>query len=453
MIHKFEQDGTYVVIDVNSGSVHAVDKLTYEILDNVNAPLSKTCPENVFKALSHIDKEEISEAYNEIFELYSDDLLFSSEEKIDTELIKSAETPVKALCLHVSHDCNLRCKYCFAQTGDFGTVRSLMNVETAKKAIDFVILKSDKRKNIEIDFFGGEPLMAFDVVKSTVEYAKEQGEKHDKVFRFTVTTNGVLLSDDVIDFINKEMSNAVLSLDGRREVNDYMRPTISGAGSYDIIVPKFKKLVDKRDKNKDYYVRGTYTGKNLDFMNDVLDIYKSGFDQISVEPVSAPEGAGYEITKADLPKIHAEYKKLAREMVKLSQKGEGFNFFHFNVDLNQGPCVIKRLRGCGAGCEYVAVTPEGDIYPCHQFVGVDGFKMGNINDGTFDKEKASDFAGVSVYTREKCRDCWAKFYCSGGCSAANYFSNNDINDSYDIGCDLERMRLECALYMNVLKNV
>ena len=451
MIHQFTLGGRHILIDVASGSVHSVDALTYDLCAQLTPPLAETCPQAALQALEgKYPAQELQEAYGELLALYKEDLLFAQEDAIPASLIKPDDIPVKALCLHVSHDCNLRCQYCFAQTGDFGTVRSLMNAETAKRAIDFVIARSKHRHNIEVDFFGGEPLMAFDVVKETVEYAKAQGQKHDKNFRFTMTTNGLLLNDEVIEYLNREMSNVVLSLDGRKEINDEMRKTIGGTGSYDVILPKMRQLVQGRDKNKDYYVRGTYTGKNLDFTQDVLDIYRQGFDQISVEPVSAPDGCGYEIRPQDLPTIRAEYHKLAQQMLELEQKGEGFNFFHFNVDLEQGPCVIKRMRGCGAGCEYVAVTPEGDIYPCHQFVGNEAYHMGNINQGTFSREHVHEFAHVSVYTREKCKDCWAKFYCSGGCSAANFHANGDINQCYEIGCELERMRLECALYRAVM---
>jgi len=447
-IHCFEHSGVRLALDIASGAVHILDDLSHALCRRLEAPLGELCPPHLLDELSaEHTPDAIAEAYGELYTLWQEGLLFSEDLDIPVEAIKPQNTPVKALCLHVSHDCNLRCKYCFAQTGDFGTKRSLMEPETARAAIDFVIRSAKGRRNIEIDFFGGEPLMAWETVKDTVEYANVQGALHDKVFRFTVTTNGVLLSDGVIDYINTNMSNAVLSVDGRRDVNDAMRPTVSGAGSYDVIMPRFKKLVDGRDLDKDYYMRGTFTAQNLDFAADVLDLYAQGYDQISVEPVSAPEGAGFELRPEHLPAIEAEYWKLAEAMLALEAKGESLNFFHFNVDLEQGPCVIKRLRGCGAGCEYVAVTPEGDIYPCHQFVGNETFKMGNILAGTFDKTRAAQFAAVSVYTRPACRDCWARFYCSGGCSAANYFTHGDINISYEMGCALEKMRLECALYL------
>jgi len=450
MIHRFCHNDIYVVLDIASGAVHSMDKLGYTLSGMLTRPMQEECPADVLASLEgEYPRQDILETYAELYSLYQDGILYSEDVPLPASLIKPKNTPVKALCLHVSHDCNLRCKYCFAQTGDFGTVRSLMPADVAKKAIDFVIAESDQRRNIEIDFFGGEPLMAWDTVKETVEYANRRAQEADKFFRFTVTTNGMLLSDDIIAYINENMSNAVLSIDGRKEVNDEMRCTTSGHGSYDIIMPRFEKLVKQRDPEKDYYMRGTYTAKNLDFTKDVMDIYSHGFDQISIEPVSAPEGCGYELTEAHLPQIRAEYWKLAEKMLELEEKGEFLNFFHFNVDLEQGPCIIKRLRGCGAGCEYVAITPEGDIYPCHQFVGNAQYKMGNIVDGTFDREKTQEFASVNVYTRPQCRDCWARFYCSGGCSAANFHAHGDINQCYELGCELEKMRLECALYLAV----
>lgn len=455
MIHLFKHNGTYIALDIASGAVHALDPLSYAICAKLTPPLHAVCPAGLVEALQkempEVPAEEIEEAYGELYELHQEGLLFSEEEIYPIEVVKPEHSPIKALCLHVSHDCNLRCEYCFAQTGDFGTVRSLMHPDVARKAIDFVIESSGARRNIEIDFFGGEPLMAWDTVKETVEYANEQGKLHGKNFRFTITTNGVLLNQENMDYINENMSNVVLSLDGRKSVNDRMRKTVNGGGSYDVILPKYKKLIEAREGVKDYYVRGTYTSLNTDFTEDVLDIYRQGFEQISVEPVTAPSGCGYELKESDLPGIQAEYWNLAEKILELEDNGSFLNFFHFNVDLEQGPCVIKRLRGCGAGCEYVAITPEGDVYPCHQFVGMPQFCMGNITDDTFDKSIAAPFAGVSVYTRESCRNCWARYYCSGGCSAANFNANGDINKSYELGCELERMRLECAIYLAVLR--
>ena len=454
MIHQFNHSGIFVVLDVASGAVHSMDELAYNMCAMLKPPLESLCSQDIINEFKNkFSTEEIIEAYNELYQLYNEGLLFSEEETLPAELIKPHDTPVKALCLHVSHDCNLRCKYCFAQTGDFGTQkRSLMSSETAKKAIDFVIEKSGKRHNIEIDFFGGEPLMAWDAVIDTVEYAEKQGEINNKHFRFTITTNGILLNDEMIDYINQHMFNVVLSVDGRKDINDEMRPTVNGKGSYDIIMPKFKKLVDNRSKDKDYYIRGTYTAKNLDFTSDVMDIYNKGFDQISVEPVSAPPGCGYELNANDLPRLKEEYWRLAEKLLELDGKDEFLNFFHFNVDLEQGPCLIKRLRGCGAGLEYLAITPEGDIYPCHQFVGDERFKMGNIEDTTLDKNISQMFSGVSVYSRENCRDCWARYYCSGGCSAANSHANSDINKCDGLACEIERIRLECAIYLAVIRS-
>ncbi len=450
MIHQFEHNGTYIVLDIASGAVHTVDEIAYILCERLTPPLTDKYPQALLAALEErFLPSDLKETYEELFQLYTNGTLFSDDQPLPASLIKPKDTPIKALCLHVSHDCNLRCKYCFAETGDFGTTRSLMSADVAKAAIDFVIPRSQNRHNIEIDFFGGEPLMAWQTVKETVEYANEQAGLHQKQFHFTLTTNGMLLNNEIIDYINQNMDNIVLSLDGRKAVNDTMRITPNGSGSYNIILPKFKKLVESRSNNKDYYLRGTYTAKNLDFTADIMDIYANGFDQISIEPVVAESGCGYELKESDLPRIRKEYWNLAEKMLALDERDEFLNFFHFNVDLDQGPCIIKRLRGCGAGCEYLAVTPEGDIYPCHQFVGDQKFLMGNLMDGTFDKGKAAQFAGVSVYSREKCRDCWARFYCSGGCSASNYKANGDIDKSYELGCDLEKMRLEAAIYLAV----
>ena len=451
MIHRYQKKGLNFVLDVNSGAVHLLDDISYAVSGLLDENMGDTCPQSIVDALSDYTAEDVREAYNELYELKKAGQLFAQDDYIDVSRYIPVNAPVKALCLHVAHDCNLRCKYCFASTGDFGQGRKIMPPEIAKKAIDFVIARSGVRHNIEVDFFGGEPLMAWDTVTQTVDYARSLEEKHNKKFRFTITTNGLLLDEDKRKYINENMDNCVLSLDGRREVNDEFRKTVAGTGSYDTIVPKFKALVDERDPNLDYYARGTFTSHNLDFAEDVLSIADAGFDRLSVEPVTADPGCGYDLTEDDLPKIEAEYDRLTDIMLERKKEGKPFTFFHFMVDLDQGPCVVKRLRGCGAGYEYVAVTPDGDIYPCHQFVGKDEFKQGSVLDQSFNMDIAQKFAGMNIYSRPKCQKCWAKFYCSGGCSAANYNMNHDMNDSYDLGCEMERKRLECAIAMRAIR--
>lgn len=451
MIHRFTKKGLNFLLDVNSGAVHLLDDVSYAVSGLIDEKMTETCPDAIVEALPQYDAAAVREAYAELYDLKKNGQLFADDNYIDVSKYIPVGAPVKALCLHVAHDCNLRCQYCFASTGDFGTGRKIMPFEVAKKAIDFVISRSGKRRNIEVDFFGGEPLMAWDTVKQTIDYARSIEDEHGKKFRFTITTNGLLLDDEKIDYINANMDNVVLSLDGRPSVNDEMRKTVSGAGSYDIIVPKFQKLVEKRDPKLDYYARGTFTGKNLDFAEDVVHIADEGFDRLSVEPVAAEDGCGYELTEADLDKIYAEYDRLTDIMEARRKEGKPFHFFHFMVDLNQGPCVVKRLRGCGAGYEYVAVTPEGDIYPCHQFVGNEAFKQGSVLDGSFDMDIAHKFASMNIYTREKCGDCWAKFYCSGGCSAANHNFSHDLNVPYEMGCKMEKKRLECAIYLKAVE--
>ena len=449
-VHTFTALGQYLAADVNSGAVHVLDKLAYDLLATVGeGPIGEgSIPKELLEQLPQYNQAELEEGWRELLELQKTGLLFTTDDYMDPEaamaLPKAAV--IKALCLHVSHDCNLRCKYCFASTGDFGTGhRMTMDFDTAKKAIDWVVAKSGKRRNIEVDFFGGEPLMAMDTVKRTVEYARSMEEKHDKVFRFTITTNGILLNDEIIDYINREMSNVVLSLDGRREINYRQRPTVNGKGSYNVIVPKFQKLVADRG-TKDYYVRGTFTRDNLDFAQDVIHMGDLGFHHVSVEPCSGPADDPFAIREEDLDRVEEEYEKLAQELMERTD----INFFHFNVDLAQGPCVIKRLRGCGAGCEYVAITPDGDIYPCHQFVGKEEFRMGSVHDSTFDMGISGQFAQQNVYTRPACRECWARFYCSGGCSASNLLVNGDITRSNEVACAMERKRLECAIALNAI---
>lgn len=453
MIHRYQKKGLNFVLDVNSGAVHLLDDISYAVSGLLDENMGDTCPQSIIDALPDYTADEIREAYDELYELKKAGQLFAQDDYIDVSRYIPVNAPVKALCLHVAHDCNLRCKYCFASTGDFGQGRKIMPPEIAKKAIDFVIARSGVRHNIEVDFFGGEPLMAWDTVKQTVDYARSLEEKHNKKFRFTITTNGLLLDEDKRKYINENMDNCVLSLDGRREVNDEFRKTVAGTGSYDTIVPKFKALVDDRDPNLDYYARGTFTSHNLDFAEDVLSIADAGFDRLSVEPVTADPGCGYDLTEDDLPKIEAEYDRLTDIMLERKKNGNAFTFFHFMVDLDQGPCVVKRLRGCGAGYEYVAVTPDGDIYPCHQFVGKEEFKQGSVLDQSFNMDIAQTFAGMNIYSRPKCQKCWAKFYCSGGCSAANYNMNHNMNDSYDLGCEMERKRLECAIYLKAMDKI
>ena len=449
MVHTFHCLDANIAVDVNSGAVHVLDQTAYNLLSLLDGPMAEHCPDEVAAKLPQYDRQALDCAWDDLYQLQQEGLLFTDDSYIDPEaaVLMQKDAPVKALCLHVSHDCNLRCKYCFASTGDFGTGhRMTMNVETAKKAIDFVIARSGKRHNIEVDFFGGEPLMAMDTVKATVDYARSLEKQYDKKFRFTITTNGILLDDEHIDYINETMSNAVLSLDGRPEVNDNMRPTVNGKGSYDVILPKFQKLVAGRG-DKDYYLRGTFTRKNRDFAKDVIHIADQGFRNVSVEPVVGDAKYDYTFKEEDLPGILEEYENLARELLDR----EDINFFHFNVDLSQGPCVIKRMRGCGAGCEYVAITPDGDIYPCHQFVGKEEYKLGNVYDNTFDMNISRKFAGLNIYTRPDCKDCWARFYCSGGCSASNLEVNGDMMIPNRFGCDMQRKRLECAIAMKAHK--
>ena len=442
MIHQYQNNGYNIVLDVCSGSVHVVDPVTYDAIEMYD----KFGREELQKELEKKYRpEEVKEALEEIEELKDAGMLFTEDtyEQYITDF-KKRKTVVKALCLHIAHDCNLACRYCFAEEGEYHGRRALMSYEVGKKALDFLIANSGNRRNLEVDFFGGEPLMNWDVVKRLVEYGRSQEKEHNKNFRFTLTTNGVLLNDEIMEFCNREMANVVLSLDGRKEVNDRMRPFRNGKGSYDLIVPKFQKFAESR-KGKSYYVRGTFTRDNLDFSQDVLHFADLGFDQMSIEPVVGAEDEPYAIQEEDLPKIMEEYDKLAVEYIKRQKEGRGFTFFHFMLDLNGGPCVAKRLSGCGSGTEYLAVTPWGDLYPCHQFVGEEKFLLGNVDQGIVRPEICDEFKLCNVYAKDKCKNCFARFYCSGGCAANSYKFHGSITDAYDIGCEMEKKRVECAI--------
>ena len=451
MIHQYKNNGFNIVLDVNSGSVHVVDDVVYDVIPVAFEALDKGIEE---EKLSNIvsnslkDKypqADLQEALAEILELKKEGLL-GTEDIYENYIIdfKKRETVVKALCLHIAHDCNLACKYCFAEEGEYHGRRALMSFEVGKKALDFLVANSGNRVNLEVDFFGGEPLMNWQVVKDLVKYGRSLEKPHNKKFRFTLTTNGILLNDEIIEFLNQEMSNVVLSIDGRKEINDLMRPHRGGQGSYDSIVPRFKKVAESR-KQMNYYVRGTFTRNNLDFAEDVMHLADLGFKQISVEPVVAAAEEDYALREEDIPGLLKEYDRLAVELLKRQKEGRGVNFFHFMIDLKGGPCVAKRLSGCGSGTEYLAVTPWGDFYPCHQFVGKEEFLMGNVDEGITRTDIRDEFKTCNVYAKEKCRNCFAKFYCSGGCAANSYNFHGNINDAYDLGCELQRKRIECAI--------
>lgn len=455
MIHQYKNNGYNIVLDVNSGSVHVADPVLYDAIEILSAQMPDLeKPEPVPEHLKDLVRDGLKETYSsqdieetleDIQELIDSEQLFAKDIYKDFVIdFKERKTVVKALCLHIAHDCNLACQYCFAEEGEYHGRRALMSFEVGKKALDFLIANSGSRRNLEVDFFGGEPLMNWEVVKQLVIYGREQEKLHNKHFRFTITTNGVLLNDEIVEFCNKEMSNVVLSMDGRKEVNDKMRPFRNGKGSYDLIVPKFQKFADSRNQ-MNYYVRGTFTHNNLDFAEDAIHFADLGFRQMSIEPVVAPPEAEYSIKEEDLPKIMEQYDKLAVEYIKRKKEGRGFNFFHFMLDLNAGPCVAKRLSGCGSGTEYLAVTPWGDLYPCHQFVGQEDFLLGNVDTGVTNTSVRDEFKLCNVYAKDKCRDCFARFYCSGGCAANSYNFHGTITDAYDIGCEMQKKRIECAI--------
>ena len=467
MIHAYKNNGYNIVLDVNSGSVHVVDDVVFDLVPVVEQKLSKWYgtaaareedregDEDFQRLFNEIvivpeisDKysaEDIGEAISELLELRASEVLYTDdvyENYVDD--FQNRETVVKALCLNIAHDCNLRCKYCFADEGEYHGRRALMSFEVGKAALDFLVANSGDRRNLEVDFFGGEPLMNWEVVKQIVEYGRSIEKEKNKNFRFTITTNGTLLTDEILDYVNKEMGNIVLSIDGRKEVNDFMRPRKGGQGCYDDIVPKFLKVAESRHQLR-YFVRGTFTHNNLDFSEDVKHLADLGFKQISVEPVVARPEDWYALKDEDIPKLCDEYDKLARFYLERQEEGRGFNFFHFNIDLEGGPCVAKRLSGCGSGCEYLGVTPWGDLYPCHQFVGNEDFIMGNVYDGITRKDIQEMFKKSNVYSRPECENCFARYYCSGGCAANAYNFNGDINTTYKHGCELQKKRIECAI--------
>ena len=444
MIHKYFLNGYYIVLDVNSGAVHVVDKLFYDMLDQVEPELPAECPQSVIDAFAKDYSEDaIRETYGEMVALKENGQLFTEDDYAQFANMM-VSSPIKALCLNIAHDCNLRCEYCFAGKGDYCQGRMLMTEEVGKAAIDYLLHYSQGRHNLEVDFFGGEPTINFEVVKKVVEYARSKEKEFDKKFRFTITTNGLILNDDMMDFINREMYNVVCSVDGRKEINDRVRARVDGSGCYDAIIPHFQELIRRReasgnDENWQYYVRGTFTKYNKDFGNDVMHMFDLGFDQISFEPVVADAKQPYALTYEDLPDVFAEYERLSKLIIENKKSaGKHFNFYHFMIDLDQGPCAIKRLRGCGCGNEYVAITPDGDVYPCHQFVGHEEWKMGNVFDLSINKEMKDNFARATVYHKPKCQECWAKFYCSGGCNANNWQYMGNILDSFDWACEMEK---------------
>lgn len=466
MIHQYKNRGFNIVIDGNSGSIHSVDEFAYDVISEYDKVIRKdnlgdnigdfqllaSCIFDKIKIKYHeITRDDVVETLEEIKELEDQGQLFSKDQfKEIAENMKSRLTVLKAICLHVAHDCNMNCKYCFAGEGEYQGDRGLMSFETAKSAIDFLVENSHGRRNLEVDFFGGEPLLNWEVCKKTVEYARSIEKEKGKNFRFTLTTNGLLINDDVIEFSNKHMSNVVLSLDGRKEINDNMRKTRDGRGTYDLIIDKFKKLVDARG-NKDYYIRGTYTGNNLDFTKDIIHVADLGFKELSMEPVVTDYKESYAITDESLEKIFESYDKLSDEMLKRSGTENEFNFYHYTVDFNGGPCLAKRLSGCGVGTEYLAITPSGELYPCHQFVGDEEYLLGDLDRGIVKTDVIAEFKNCNIYSHDECDDCFAKLYCSGGCSANAYHENGDIKKVYQLSCKIHRKRIENAIAMELEK--
>ncbi|MBQ6315735.1 MAG: thioether cross-link-forming SCIFF peptide maturase [Mogibacterium sp.] len=474
MIHQFKFNNYNIVVDANSASVHSVDDAAYDIIAMMDNYIMQGHPADAvlnneaaqcevilaMRGQHNMSEDDVLEVIEDLISLNEEGLLWSDDPyEAAADDLKIKQSVLKAICLHVAHGCNMDCEYCFAGKGDYSGKSGIMDLDTGKRALDYLVENSGSRRHLEVDFFGGEPLLNWDVCKELVRYGRELEKTHNKIFNFTLTTNGVLIDDDVIDFTNREMGNVVLSMDGRRETHDRMRHTRTGEGTYDRIMDNFKALVDSRTeegaerKSHEYYMRGTYTAYNKDFSRDVIAMADLGFKETSIEPVVSDPDVPYALHAEDLPQLFEEYEKLALEMYEREKKGEGFNFYHYTVDLTGGPCIYKRVAGCGVATEYLAVTPTGDLYPCHQFVGDDDMIVGNIYEGITHPETVDIFrAGNNLYTRDECKGCWAKLYCAGGCAANNYHSNGDINKVYKFGCELQRKRIECALMLAVARS-
>ncbi len=449
MVHQYKFGEYNIVLDICSGAIHVVDDIAYDMIAMFEEKTREETTDAMIKKYG-VAQGEADECFEQIEELKNSGQLFTPDnfEPMAGELKARTSGVVKALCLHIAHTCNLNCSYCFASQGKYHGERAIMSFEVGKRALDFLIENSGTRRNLEVDFFGGEPLMNFDTVKRLVEYARSIEKEKNKNFRFTLTTNGVLIDKDVIDFANKEMSNVVLSLDGRKEIHDRFRVDYAGNGSWEKIVPKFQELVKSRG-NKNYYMRGTFTHANPDFLKDIQTMLDLGFTELSMEPVVCAEGDPSALTQEDLPIVLEQYEKLAELMIQRKKEGRPFTFYHYMIDLSGGPCIYKRISGCGSGTEYMAVTPWGDLYPCHQFVGEEKYKLGDIFNGVTNKEAQEEFASCNVYAREECRSCWARLYCSGGCAANAYHATGSVKGVYKYGCELFKKRMECAIALQI----
>lgn len=452
MIHAYKMNGYNIIIDQNSGCVHSVDEVAYDIITRYETESKENIQTFIldkYKEKDDVTPEDIDLCFQDIEDLKKEGRLFAEDTfEMTAAEFKKRQGVLKAICLHVAHDCNLACKYCFAGKGEYDGPKGLMSFETGKRALDFLIEQSGTRHNLEVDFFGGEPLLNWEVCKKLVAYGRSREKEHNKKFRFTVTTNGVLLNDEIMDFCNKEMGNVVLSLDGRKETHDRLRITRKNTGSYDLIIDKFKKFAESRNQ-KDYYMRGTYTHYNTDFSKDVIHMADLGFKELSIEPVVCAPEEDYALKESDLPVLKEQYEILANEMLRRYRNGSGFTFYHYMIDLDAGPCIVKRVSGCGVGTEYMAVTPDGELYPCHQFVGDDKFLLGDIWHGVKNKQVLSQFENCNVYSHKECKDCFAKLYCSGGCAANAYHSTGSVSGIYEFGCELHRKRIECAVMLKV----